>query len=82
MPPAPPPLDTVAFKWRDLAERRLRYYVELYRSGRYRHYYTEQTLALRMLDVIKAVRMWTALAPQRPAAKIDQVDRDDLRPAA
>jgi hypothetical protein len=79
MPPAPPPLDTVARKWCDLAERRLLYYVELYRSERYRHYYTEQTLALRMRDVIKAVRMWAELAPVR---QNDKVDRDDLRPAA
>jgi uncharacterized repeat protein (TIGR03809 family) len=74
--PGPPPLDVIARKWCDLAQRRLDYYTELYRSGRWRHYYTEETLALRMLDVIKAVKLWNALAPAPPA------DKDDLRPAA
>lgn len=76
MPPALPPLDAISKKWFDLAQRRLDYYVELYRSGRYRHYFTEETLALRMLDVIQAVRQWAELAPAREKGK------DDLRPAA
>jgi len=77
MPPALPPLDTIARKWSDLAERRLNYFVELYRSGRWKHYYrTEQDFALRMLDVIKATRRWAELAPTKAA------DKDDLRPAA
>jgi uncharacterized repeat protein (TIGR03809 family) len=78
MPPIsrPPPLDAIARKWCDLAQRRLDYYTELYRSGRWRHYYTEEALALRMLDVIKAVKLWAELSPARAD------DKDDLRPAA
>jgi hypothetical protein len=76
MPPVPPPLDTVARKWSALAERRLASYAELYRSGRWRHYYTEKEFAVRMLDVIKAARQWAELASGR------RDDRDDLRPAA
>jgi len=78
MPPALPPLDAISKKWFDLAQRRLDYYVELYRSGRYRHYYSDETLALRMLDVIRAVRQWAELAPVSDTDK----DKDDLRPAA
>ena len=74
-----PPFDAIARKWCDLAQRRLDYYVELYRSGRWRHYYTEETLALRMLDVIKAARAWAELAPARENAN---AAKDDLRPAA
>jgi uncharacterized repeat protein (TIGR03809 family) len=73
-----PPFDTIARKWCDLAQRRLDYFVELYRSGRWTHYYTEESFALRMLDVIKAVRLWAELAPARP----DDSDQDHLRPAA
>jgi hypothetical protein len=73
------PFDAITRKWSDLAQRRLDYYVELYRSGRWRHYYTEETLALRMLDVIKAARAWAELAPARESA---EVGKDDLRPAA
>jgi len=76
MPPVSSPLDTVARKWSALAERRLAYYVDLYRSGRWKHYYTEKELAVRMLDVIKAAKQWADLASPR------RNDKDDLRPAA
>lgn len=74
-----PRFDVLARKWRDLAERRLVYFTELYRSGRWKHYYTQETFAVRMLDVIRAVKIWNALAgqPQEHAA-----ENDDLRPAA
>ena len=72
-----PRLEKVTRKWLDLAERRLASYEELYRSGRWALYYpTQELFAVRMLDVIKAVKLWGALAPARPA------DKDDLRPAA
>ena len=48
--------DAVSRKWLDLAERRLRYYIQLYQSGRWQHYYTKESLAVRMRDVIGAVR--------------------------
>ena len=48
--------DAISRQWLDLAERRLRYYIELYQSGRWQHYYTKQGLAVRMRDVIGAVK--------------------------
>lgn len=74
-------LDDVARKWRDLADRRLAYYTELYRSGRWRHYYTQEHFALRMLDVIRAAKAWADLAEKRPAA-LPRAQDDRLRPAA
>jgi hypothetical protein len=63
-------LEMVTRKWLDLAERRLASYEELYRTGRWRHYYpTEELFAVRMLDVIKVVktlRRAVEIAPQRP----------------
>jgi hypothetical protein len=76
MLPAPPPFDTVARKWLDLAQRRVDYYVTLYRSGRWKHYYTEEAMALRMLDAIKAARTWAELTPARPD------DKNNIRRAA
>ena len=60
--PGRPRLDQIALKWHDLAQRRLDYYTELYRSGRWRHYYTQERFAVRMLDVINAARKWRRLA--------------------
>ncbi len=72
-------LEVIARQWHDLAERRLAYYSELYRSGRWRRYYSQERFALRMLDVIRAARDWRELADQ---TKPPVMHNDDLRPAA
>ena len=65
-------LEKVTRQWLDLAERRLASYEDLYRSGRWRHYYpTEALFAVRMLDVIKVVktlRRCTDRTPEHPRA--------------
>lgn len=82
--PSGPLPQEIARQWFELAERRLAYYNDLYRSGRWRHYYdTEERFAVRMLDVIKAAKNFARIAgvtaelAAAPAAQ-DQ----DLRPAA
>ena len=45
-------------KWHMLAERRRRHYVELYRSERWRRYFTEEAFLLRMRDAIQNVETW------------------------
>jgi len=76
-----PCLDFIVRKWRDLAERRLAYFTELYRSGRWTHYYTRENFAVRVRNVIKAVKVWGELAGGRRAERPMARD-DDLRPAA
>lgn len=72
--------DLIARKWHALAQRRLRDYSELYRSGRWTHYYpSREAFAARMLDVIKAAQRWAKLAGAKPPA---ETEMDDLRPAA
>ncbi len=93
--PSRPRLDEIALKWHDLAQRRLDHYTELYRSGRWQRYYSQERFAMRMLDVINAARQWRALAglpPVDPSAvqSPPQIEssaqsprRDDtMRPAA
>jgi uncharacterized repeat protein (TIGR03809 family) len=46
-------------KWHTLAERRRRYYVELYRSERWRRYFSEEAFLLRMRDVIQNAETWS-----------------------
>jgi len=71
----------MARKWHALAQRRLLYYSELYRSGRWTHYFANrEAFAARMLDVIRAAKAWANLAGERPPAP--SIDMDDLRPAA
>jgi uncharacterized repeat protein (TIGR03809 family) len=56
-------MDELAQRWRGLAERRREHYVDLYRSGRWKHYYTEDQFLTRMREAIRAVEMWTRIAP-------------------
>jgi hypothetical protein len=77
-------LKTIAHKWHDLAERRLAYYNELYRTGRWRHYFeTQEQFAMRMLDVIKAAKTFAkAAGAATPGAEASAGPDSELRPAA
>ena len=46
-------------KWHALAERRRKYFVELYRSDRWRRYYSEEAFLTQMRDVIESCEVWT-----------------------
>ena len=68
-------LDKVAHKWRRLAERRRAHFVELFHTGRWKHYFTEEQFLQAMRDAIRATERWALIAP--PSA---EVEKD--RPAA
>ena len=74
-------LDRIARQWHALAERRLAYFTELYRSGRWQIYYSQEHFALRMLDVIRAAKFWGEIAGRVPDER-PAVRDDELRPAA
>jgi uncharacterized repeat protein (TIGR03809 family) len=82
--PSRPSLERIARKWHDLAEQRLDYYTELYRSGRWKHYYTEERFAVRMLEVIEAAKRWCDLAGRQRSEKTQAASfqDDNMRPAA
>lgn len=62
-----PIFDDLSRRWHDLADRRLAHFAELYHSGRWRLYYrSEEHFAERMLDVIKAAKIWAELAGRAP----------------
>jgi uncharacterized repeat protein (TIGR03809 family) len=60
--------DQIAQRWRDLAERRRSYFIELYESGRWKHYYTEADFVMRLREVFQAADRWEKLASPRPPA--------------
>ena len=49
-------------RWRDLAEKRRAHLIELYDSGRWKHYYTEEQLVVRMREAINMVDRWERLS--------------------
>lgn len=56
-------IESSARQWLALAERRLSAYMELYESGRWRHYYrSQEEFAARMLDVIRVAKSFRRLA--------------------
>ena len=56
-------LDAVAQKWRALAERRRAHFLELYDSGRWKHYYGEEQFLYRMREAIRLTQRWAEIAP-------------------
>ena len=80
MPRAATRFDVIASRWHALALKRLRYYDELYRSGRWTLYFDSRAeFARHMLDVIKACKTWARLAGAAPP---DIHDNDDFLFAA
>ncbi len=75
--PGSSPLDEISVKWRDLAQRRLVYFTELYRSGRWQHYYTPEAFTERMRDVVKATKACSQLAERATAERILATDMAD-----
>ena len=77
--PGAPRLDEITNKWRDLADRRLAYFTELYRSGRWKHYYSDESFVSRMRNVIKAAKVWADLADRTLAGRVlaeERAERD------
>ena len=61
-------LDAVAQKWRALAERRRAHFLELYASGRWKHYYNEEQFVYRMREAIRVAQRWAEIAPMDEGA--------------
>ena len=57
-----------ARKWHALAERRRNHLAELYQSGAWHRYFTEETLRSRMREAVREVDHWGAMLDDRPAA--------------
>lgn len=80
-------LEEIAHQWLGLAERRLAYYQELYRSGRWTLYYpTQERYASRMLDAIRAATTFRDISA-KTKAQVDRVaelskEETGVRPAA
>src|SRR5262249_27032946 len=45
-------------RWHSLAERRRRHFVELYRSERWKRYYSEEAFLAQMREAIHSVEAW------------------------
>jgi uncharacterized repeat protein (TIGR03809 family) len=58
-----PLVDQAAQKWRAFAERRRAHFVELYRSGRWKQYYSEERFLACLREAMRESERWATLAP-------------------
>jgi uncharacterized repeat protein (TIGR03809 family) len=71
-------LEAVALKWRALAERRRDHHLDLYKTGRWRHYYTNREFLAELRTAIALAQRWAKIAPrpeEREAADAVTLDR-------
>jgi len=54
-------------KWRSLAARRQAYFIQLYETGRWRLYYSQEAFILAMREVVAGTQAWEDLARKNPA---------------
>ena len=54
----------VALKWRDLAERRRAHFIDLYKSGRWKHYYTDNEFREELGRAVAIAQRWARIAPR------------------
>jgi uncharacterized repeat protein (TIGR03809 family) len=66
-------LDGVSHKWRRLAERRQAHLVELFQTGRWKHYYNEERFLRFMHESIRLTERWNVIAP--PLAEVAAAER-------
>jgi uncharacterized repeat protein (TIGR03809 family) len=76
--------EEVAQRWRVLADRRRAHFLELYRSGRWRRYYSEARFLVRMHEAIRLSERWAEIAPPAAADIVPEPARTvaDSRTAA
>jgi hypothetical protein len=61
--------DAFARKWHALAERRRNHLAELYETGAWKRYFTEETLRMHMRDAVREAEHWGSMIDESaPAA--------------
>jgi len=74
MLPATRTWERIALKWRHLAERRREHYLDLYRSGRWKHYYSAEEFLAELRSAVVLAERWIKIAPlpeeREPAVEI------------
>jgi len=68
--------ERIALKWRAMAEQRRAHFRDLYRSGRWKHYYTDAQFLTEMRQAVAVAERWAKIAPlpeeREPAIELEQ----------
>lgn len=71
-----------ALKWRDLAERRRAHFVDLYESGRWKHYYTDIEFVEELRQAVAIAQRWAKIAPRPDELPAQPVEAQRPKAAA
>jgi uncharacterized repeat protein (TIGR03809 family) len=63
MLPATRKWERIALKWRSIAEQRRDHHLDLYKSGRWQHYYTDEEFLVEMRQAVAIAERWAKIAP-------------------
>jgi uncharacterized repeat protein (TIGR03809 family) len=64
MLPAARNWERIALRWRNIAEQRRDHHLDLYKSGRWKHYYTDEEFLVEMRQAVAIAERWAAIAPR------------------
>ena len=67
--------DSIARKWLDLAERRKAHFIDMYDSGRWKHYYSEAEMVAEMRAAVIACDDWAKIVGAAPQADAPTPER-------
>jgi uncharacterized repeat protein (TIGR03809 family) len=71
----PGPYDSIARKWLHLAERRKAHFIDLYDSGRWKHYYSESEMIAEVRAAVLACDDWAKIVGVPPRADVRTSER-------
>src|SRR5712691_367756 len=71
-------LDPVALKWRSLIERRRAHFVDLYLSGRWKRYYSEEQFLANFRETMSIADRWMEIAPKPDDKNLAKVELPNL----
>jgi uncharacterized repeat protein (TIGR03809 family) len=60
------PYDAIAHRWLELIERRHANFIDLYDTGRWRHYFTQEQFLDEIRKVLRLRDQWSAIAGVTP----------------
>ena len=63
MLPAARNWERIALRWRNIAEQRCDHHLDLYKSGRWKHYYTDKEFLIEMRQAVAIADRWAVIAP-------------------
>lgn len=79
--------DDVCLKWRELAERRKAHFIDLFETGRWKHYYTDVAFLAELRQAVAAADRWNVVVAASESRSTEAADaaperEDALQPAA